>query len=61
MAMSILGVVFYFVHQSDPANGKAGQNYATASGHAVTVTPSNFDLTVVSNPAPVLAYFWAPW
>lgn len=60
MALSILGVVFYVVHQSNPAS-KGGQSYGSGTGEAIVVTPSNFDLTVVSNPGPVLAYFWAPW
>ncbi|MEZ5323564.1 MAG: hypothetical protein R3F19_00640 [Verrucomicrobiales bacterium] len=61
LALSILGVVFYFVHQSNPANRGGGGAAFVGNGSAIEITPGNFESVVVQNSAPVLAYFWAPW
>ena len=61
LAMALLGGAFYFIHQNNPANGKTGQVYASATGEAIEATTSNYDFMVTHNEAPVLAYFWAPW
>ncbi|MFT5110536.1 MAG: thioredoxin-like negative regulator of GroEL [Verrucomicrobiales bacterium] len=60
LSIAILGGVFYFLNEGS-SSSDAGKVYASATGAAVEVTPSNADYMVAHAEAPVIAYFWAPW